>query len=113
MRELTKREMTLVSGGMNSISDFSLNHRVEPNHSSTFTATAGPFAFQKNTGTMLSWTALATGAAPIGGTVAALGVAAAGRNPGAVRAAYSIGALATFHGTRALCGHFENQQFKN
>lgn len=113
MRQLTEREITIVSGGMMPVSTFGVQHRVEPNHSSTFTAQAGPFHLLRNTGTELSCQALGAGAAPIGGTAAAIGAVAITKNPAIAGDAYRIGAAVTAIGTTALCHGLENAQFRH
>jgi hypothetical protein len=116
MRNLTDQEISRVSGGMlpTGISTFSLNHRMEPNQSSTFTANIGPLGTHHfNTGTHLSCAALGAGAAPIGGTIAALGAAAASGNPAVGLRAYQVGGALTGAAVTAGCHFVENQQFRH
>jgi hypothetical protein len=112
MRELKQHELSLVRGGMNPISTFGVQHRIEPNHSSTFTAQAGPFHFAQNTGTGLSCYALGSGAAPVGGTIAAIGAIAA-RKPSLVPNAYRSGSAVTGFAVSHAGNHLQNQQFNH
>ena len=112
MRELKQHELSLVHGGMNPISTFGIQHPTEPNHSSTFTAQAGPFQFTQNTGTGLSCYALGSGLAPVGGTFAAIGAITA-RKPSLVPNAYRTGSAATGFAVSHACHHLQNQQFKH
>lgn len=116
MRELTEQEIAEVSGGMlhSGISNFSLDHRMEPNQSSTFTANIGPFGTHHfNTGTQLSCAALAAGAAPIGGTFAAIGAVAMTDNPAIGITAFRRGSQVTRIAVNAGCHFVENQQFNH
>ncbi len=95
MRELSEREISMVSGGMQRPSP-PTPARGAPAHVPTDMP-------QLNLGTTLTCAPLASGAGYIGGTAAAIGAAVVTKNPAIVESAYQGGRFGAQFTTDAAC----------